>query len=285
MTNLGYEKYHTHITASNKKFEFNLKEVWRYKDLIILFTKKSFKLKYKQTILGPLWILLQPVISSLMYMIVFGRIAGLGSDGIPQTLFYLSSTTIWSLFSTTLSLNANTFIQNANVFSKVYFPRLTMPLSTALSAVIQFFVQFILVVILLLYYVLKGEVQPNIIGVVMIPIILIQLGMLGLGFGIIISSVTTKYRDLQLLVSFGVSLWMYVTPVVYPMSQIENESLKTAVMLNPVSMPIEMFRYFLLGVGHPDYLFYGVSWITTIVVLFIGISIFNTVEKTFVDTV
>ena len=285
MTDLGYEKYHTHITASKKRFEFNLKEVWRYKDLIILFTKKSFKLKYKQTILGPLWILLQPVISSLMYMIVFGRIARLGSDGIPQTLFYLSSTTIWSLFSTTLSLNANTFIQNANVFSKVYFPRLTMPLSTALSAVIQFFVQFILVVILLLYYVLKGEVQPNILGVVMIPIILIQLGMLGLGFGIIISSVTTKYRDLQLLVSFGVSLWMYVTPVVYPMSQIENESLKTAVMLNPVSMPIEMFRYFLLGVGHPDYLFYGVSWITTIVVLFIGISIFNTVEKTFVDTV
>ncbi len=285
MMNVGYEKYHTHITASKKRFEFNLPEVWKYKDLIILFTKKNFKLKYKQTILGPLWIVLQPVISSFMYMIVFGKIAGLSSDGIPQALFYLSSSTVWALFSTTLIQNANTFTLNAHVFSKVYFPRLTMPLSTALSSIIQFFIQFIIVIILLLFYIIKGEIYPNAFAIMMIPAILIQLSLLGLGFGIIISSITTKYRDLQLLVSFGVSLWMYITPVVYPMSQIENESLRNAIMINPVSVPVEMFRYFLLGAGHPNYIFYGISWAITIAVLFLGISIFNTVEKTFVDTV
>lgn len=285
MSDSNYEKYHTHITAEKKLFDFNLQEVWKYKDLIILFTKKNFKLIYKQTILGPLWIILQPIISSFLYTIVFGKIAGLSSDGVPQVLFYLLSSTIWAMFSTTLIQNAETFTNNAPIFSKVYFPRLTMPISTALSSIIHFFVQFILVIILLSYYAFKGIVHPNILAIVMIPAILIQLSLLGLGFGIIISSMTTRYRDLKLLVGFGVSLWMYITPVVYPMSQIENEVLKTAVMINPVSMPIEMFRYFLFGVGQPNYVYYAISWIVTIIVLLIGISIFNKVEKTFVDTV
>ena len=285
MTNNGYEKYHTHITAEKKRFDFNLPEVWRYRDLIILFTKRSFKLIYKQTVLGPAWILLNPILSSLMYTIVFGRIAGMSSDGVPQLLFYLSGTAIWTMFSTTLVKNAATFTANAAVFGKVYFPRLTMPLSIVLSSIIQFFMQFILVLILLVFYMIKGSVHPSPLAFVMIPLILVQLGLMGLGFGIIISSLTTKYRDLQMLVNLGVSLWMYITPVVYPMSQITNDLLKIAVKINPVSMPVELFRYYLLGVGEPDFLFYGISWAVTFVVLFIGISIFNKVEKTFVDTV
>lgn len=284
MTNSGYEKYHTHITAEKKRFDFNLPEVWRYRDLIVLFTKRNFKLIYKQTVLGPLWILINPILSSLMYMVVFGRIAKLGSDGVPQILFYLSGTAVWTMFSSTLARNAATFTANSAVFSKVYFPRMTMPLSTVLSSFIQFFIQLILVLILLIYYSIKGSVHPDLLALVMIPVILIQLGLLGLGFGIIISSLTTKYRDLQHLVALGVSLWMYITPVVYPLSEV-NGLLKTAVMCNPVSMPVELFRYYLLGVGHPDYLFYGISWAVTVLVLFIGISIFNKVEKTFVDTV
>lgn len=284
-THLHYEKYHTHIEANNKKLGLNIKEVWNYKDLIWLFTKKNFKLIYKQTVLGPLWIILTPIISSLMYLLIFGKIAKLGSDGVPQILFYLSGTAIWNMFSSTLTQNANTFVQNANVFSKVYFPRLTMPVSTVISSVIQFLVQSILVVILLVYFVIRGEVHPNYAYWFMIPIILIQLGMLGLGFGIIISSLTTKYRDLTLLVAFGVQLWMYGTPVVYPLSQISNKVLKTIIMINPVSMPIEMFRYSLFGVGELHYFYYGLSWVIAIVVLIIGILIFNKVEKTFVDTV
>lgn len=284
MTDSGYEKYHSHITAERKRLDLDLPEVWRYRDLIILFTKRNFKLIYKQTVLGPLWIVLNPLLSSLMYMVVFGRIAKLGSDGVPQMLFYLSGTAVWTMFSSTLVRNAATFTSNAAVFSKVYFPRLTMPVSTVLSSFIQFLIQFIMVFILLVYYTIKGSVHPNPLALVMIPVILIQLGLLGLGFGIIISSLTTKYRDLQLLVGLGVSLWMYITPVVYPLSQVGGV-LKTAVKCNPVSMPVELFKYYLLGVGEPDFLFYGISWAVTIVVLIIGISIFNKVEKTFVDTV
>ena len=282
---LQYDKHHTHIQADKKKTGFNLKEVWQYKDLIWLFTKKTFKLMYKQTVLGPLWIVLTPIISSLMYLLVFGKIAKLGSDGVPQILFYLSGTAIWNMFASTLTQNANTFVQNASVFSKVYFPRLTMPISTVISSAIQFFVQSILVVILLVYFIIKGDVHPNYAYWFMIPIILIQLGMLGLGFGIIVSSLTTKYRDLSLLVGFGVSLWMYGTPVVYPLSQITNKVLKTIIMINPVSMPIEMYRYVLFGTGQINYFYYAISWVITIFVLIIGVLTFNKVEKTFVDTV
>lgn len=283
--NTSYEKYHTHITSKNKRFSLNLGEVWKYKDLIWLFTKKNFKLIYKQTVLGPAWIVLNPVISSLIYMVVFGMIAGLSTAGVPGILFYLSSTAVWTLFSTSLTNNASTFTQNANVFGKVYFPRLTMPISTVISSVIQFGVQMILVLILLAYFTITGEVHPNWITWVVLPFVLIQLGALGLGFGIIISSMTTKYRDLALLVTFGVQLWMYATPVVYPLSQLGEGTLKTIIMINPVTMPVEVFRYALLGVGTIDPLFIGISIAVTIVVLLFGISIFNRVEKTFMDTV
>lgn len=273
------------ITSEHKWFALNLKEVWKYRDLIWLFTKRSFVVTYKQTILGPAWIFLNPLISSLMYVFVFGGIAGIQTDGIPQLLFYLSSNAIWLFFSTSLNKNATTFVSNANVFGKVYFPRLTMPISNVLSAVIQFGVQMLLVWIFLAYYVLTGAVSPNWEAWILIPVVLVHLGLLALGCGIIISSLTTKYRDLSILVNFGVQLWMYATPIVYPISEIPAGWMRTIVQINPVTAPVELMRYALLGVGAVDWGFYGLSWALTIAVTLLGIMIFNKVEKTFMDTV
>lgn len=273
------------ITSEHNWLELNLKEVWKYRDLIWLFSKRSFVVTYKQTILGPLWILLNPLISALMYAFVFGGIAGIETDGVPELLFYLSGNAIWLFFSTSLTKNASTFVTNAHVFGKVYFPRLTMPLSTVLSAVIQFIVQMLLVLIFLAFYVVTGVVSPNWAAWLLIPVVLVHLGLLALGFGIIISSMTTKYRDLSILVGFGVSLWMYATPVVYPMSTLGDGLMKTLLMINPVTQPVELFRYALLGVGTVNWLYYGLSWALTIVVTLLGIMIFNKVEKTFMDTV
>lgn len=205
--------YHIHISSKRKWFSFNLKEVWQYRDLIVLFTKRTFTLTYKQTILGPAWIFLNPLFSSIIYAFVFGGIAGMSTDGVPQILFYLCSNAIWIFFSTSVTKNASTFTANANVFGKVYFPRLTIPISNVLASVIQFCVQMILVAFFLTYYVIKGVVHPDWKLWLLIPLVLIHLGLLGLGCGIIISSLTTKYRDLAILVTFGVQLWMYATPV------------------------------------------------------------------------
>lgn len=273
------------ITSEHRWFELNLKEVWHYRDLIWLFTKRSFVVTYKQTILGPLWIFLNPLISSLMYAFVFGGIAGIQTDGIPQLLFYLSGNAIWLFFSTSLNKNATTFVSNANVFGKVYFPRLTMPISNVLSSVIQFGVQMLLVLVFLVYYVAVGAVSPNWSAWLLIPVVLVHLGLLALGCGIIISSLTTKYRDLSILVTFGVQLWMYATPIVYPMSELGDGLMKTVLMVNPVTAPVELFRYALLGVGTVDWGFYALSWVLTIAVTLLGIMIFNKVEKTFMDTV
>ena len=278
-------KYTKLITSEHKWFELNLKEVWKYRDLIWLFTKRSFVVTYKQTILGPLWIFLNPLISSLMYAFVFGGIAGIETDSVPQLLFYLSGNAIWIFFSSSLTMNASTFVSNAHVFGKVYFPRLTMPISNVLSSVIQFIVQMILVLLFLAYYVATGAVSPNWESWLLIPVVLLHLGLLALGCGIIISSMTTKYRDLSILVGFGIQLWMYATPVVYPMSTLGDGLMKTLLMVNPVTQPVELFRYALLGVGTVNWTYYGLSWALTIVVTLLGIMIFNKVEKTFMDTV
>lgn len=279
------EQYFTYITAKRSWFDLNLKEVWQYRDLILLFTKRSFVVTYKQTILGPAWIFLNPLISSIMYAIVFGGIAGIGTDGVPQLLFYLCGNAIWGFFSASLTKNANTFTANAGVFGKVYFPRLTMPISNVLSSGIQFGVQMLLTMLFLIYYLIRGEVSPSWGHWLLIPVVLVHLGLLGLGCGIIISSMTTKYRDLAVLVGFGVQLWMYATPVVYPMSQLGEGLLKTVLMINPVTMPVELFRYAVLGVGTVDWFYYGVSWAVTLLVAILGVMIFNRVEKTFMDTV
>ncbi len=277
--------YHTHISSKHRVFDLNLREVWRYRDLIALFTRRTFVLTYKQTILGPAWIFLNPLISSIIYAFVFGGIAGMSTDGVPQILFYLCSNAIWIFFSTSVTKNAQTFTANANVFGKVYFPRLAVPISNVLASIIQFCVQMILVLVFLAYYVICGQVHPHWEAWLLIPLVLFHLGLLGLGCGIIISSLTTKYRDLAILVTFGVQLWMYATPIVYPLSQLGNGWMKTILLINPVTAPVEVFRYAVLGQGTimPQYL--ALSWAITIVVVVVGVMIFNKVEKTFMDTV
>lgn len=280
-----HQKQHIHISSKHKLFDLKLKEVWRYRDLIWLFTKRSFVVTYKQTILGPAWLFLNPIITSLIYAFVFGGIAGIGTDGVPQILFYLSGTAIWTFFSTCLTKNANAFTANAGVFGKVYFPRLTMPISNIMSSVIQFGIQFLMVVVFLLYFVITGEVSPNWWAFSLIPLVLLHLGMMGMGFGIIISSLTTKYRDLSVLVGFGVSLWMYATPVVYPLSTLGDGWMKTVLLINPVTMPVEIFRYAVLGKGSIMPMYLAISWAVTLIVVLLGIIIFNKVERNFMDTV
>ena len=279
------KKRHIHISSKHKWFDLKLKEVWQYRDLIWLFTKRSFTVSYKQTILGPAWLFINPIITSLIYAFVFGGIAGIGTDGVPQILFYMSGTAMWSFFSSSLSSNASTFTANAGLFGKVYFPRMVKPVSNVFSAVIRFLIQFLMVLAFLVFFVIRGEVSPNWWAFSLIPLILIHLGLMGMGFGIIISSMTTKYRDLSVLVGFGLSLWMYATPVVYPLSTLGDGWMKTVLLINPVTMPVEIYRYALVGKGTIEPLYLAVSCIITIVAVLIGIIIFNKVERTFMDTV
>lgn len=285
MSDNTIHQYHTHITSDKRWFELNLREVWQYRDLIWLFTKRSFALTYKQTVLGPAWIFLNPFITSVIFTIVFGGIAGIQTDGVPKILFYLCSNAVWSFFSLCVTKNASTFTSNAGVFGKVYFPRLTIPASNMLSAMIQFGVQMLMVVGFLAYYVATGQVQPHWTAWLLIPLALLYLGVMGLGVGIIISSLTTKYRDLAIVVTFGVQLWMYATPIVYPLSMLGSGRMRTLLSINPVTMPVEIIRYAVLGHGtiSPAYTLWSIGF-TAAVALF-GIMVFNRVEKTFMDTV
>ncbi len=273
------------IESKNKIFDLNLKEVWNYRDLVWLYTKRSFQLTYKQTILGPVWIFLNPFITSLIYVFVFGEIAGISTDGIPQLLFYMGGNAIWTFFSSSLTKISNTFTANSNVFGKVYFPRLTIPLSTVLSSAINFAIQLIMFFVFWIYYISIGQIHPNFLMIPFIFLVLIQLGCLALGVGIIISSLTTKYRDLSILVTFGVQLWMYITPVVYPISTVTSQIVKTILLLNPVTSSIEAFRYIFLGQGLISLQWWVITIIETVIVLFLGIILFNKVEKTFMDTI
>lgn len=285
MAEISQSTYHTHISSKHRLFTLNLKEVWRYRDLIMLFTKRNFVVSYKQTILGPAWILLTPLFSSVVQAIVFGGIAGIGTDGIPTFLFYLCGNAIWAFFSGCVTSNASTFTENAYVFGKVYFPRLTTPISNVISAVIRFFIQLMLVILFMVYFLVKGQVHPNWAAWMVIPVELLHLGILGMGFGIIVSSLTTKYRDLTVLVDFGVSLWMYATPVVYPLSTVGDGWIRTVLLINPVTSSVEMLRYAILGQGTIYWGFYALSWGISIAVAVLGIMIFNKVERTFMDTV
>lgn len=287
MTQKTSEKqlHHTHITAKRRRFELNLKEVWQYRDLIALFTKRSFTLKYKQTVLGPVWIFLNPLISSLIYAFVFGGIAGIGTDGVPPMLFYLCSNAIWIFFSSCVNQNAATFTGNAGVFGKVYFPRLTIPISNVLSSVIQFGIQMLLLLGFMVFYLIQGELNPNWAWWALVPLALVHLGILGMSVGIVVSSLTTKYRDLSILITFGVSLWMYLTPIVYPISSVGEGIMKKVFMLNPVTPAAELIRYAVLGQGTIHWGYYGASAGVTLVLFVIGVMIFNRVEKTFMDTV
>jgi lipopolysaccharide transport system permease protein len=281
----------TVIKPKNKLFEVNLKEIWDYRDLMTLFVKRTITVQYKQTILGPLWWFIQPAMTVIMYMVVFGGIAGIPTDGIPQPLFYLGGVAMWQYFSDCLTKTSNTFVANSGIFGKVYFPRLIMPLSGIISNLVRFGIQIGLFILVYIYYVIIGQAPSPNWYLLLFPLLLVMMAGLALGFGIIISSMTTKYRDLQILFSFFVSLWMYATPIVYPLSQVAGKEkfgidLATVMCLNPVTPVIETFKHGALGAGE----FVGWGWLAysfafMLVVLSLGILIFNKVQKSFMDTV
>lgn len=274
----------TVIQSKSKLLDFNIKELIEYKDLILLFVKRDFAAKYKQTILGPLWFVINPLFTTVLYTLVFGGIAGLSTDGVPQFAFYLCSTCIWQYFSTCLDSTSNTFVNNSGIMGKVYFPRLVMPIAAVIFGLINFVVVFVMSIIVNIIFVIQGQPLVMNYNMLLVPILVIQTAMLGLGVGIIISSLTTKYRDLQVLVSFGISLWMYATPVVYTMDTIP-ESWQKIFMLNPMAPILNNFRFAMLGCGSMETSYWGISWIVTLVLLLIGVLLFNKVEKTFMDTV
>ena len=278
-------QYHTHLEPKNGWFDIDLKEVWRYRDLIWLFTKRNFVVRYKQTVLGPLWAIIQPIITTLIHTLVFGGIAKISTEGVPPILFYMGGNVVWSFFAACLNGTATTFTGNAGVFGKVYFPRLVSPISTVLFSVINFFIQLAMFLVFWVYFIATNQIAPNYAGIAMLPVIIVYLGLLGLGFGIIISSLTTKYRDLTMLVGFGVQLWMYITPVVYPASELGNGGLYKAVMYNPVTCAAETFRWAFLGQGELNWMYWGISAAVMAVVVMCGVIIFSRVEKTFMDTV
>lgn len=278
------EQWSLIIKPTTGWFEFNLEDLWRYRDLLYMFVKRDFVSVYQQTILGPIWYFLQPVLTTLTFTIVFGNIAQISTDGLPQVLFYLSGIIGWNYFSDCLNATSGTFSSNAAIFGKVYFPRLIAPLSTVISNLIKFSIQFLLFLCFLIYFNSRGaNVNPN-ITILITPLLLLLMAGLGLGFGIIISSLTTKYRDLRFLITFGVQLLMYATPVIYPLSALP-EKYKFIVMANPMTPVIETFRYAYLGGGSFDPLHLVYSGFVMVVTLFIALMIFNKVEKNFMDTV
>lgn len=274
----------TVVSAKRGLFNLNLKELWKYRDLVILFVKRDIKNVYKQTVLGPLWIVINPFLSTFVFTVIFGIIANISTDGIPQFLFYMSGNILWSFFSSCFNRASSTFLSNARIFGKVYFPRFVMQLSGIIYNSITFLVQFVMFAILVAVYALTGaNVHPNFL-VLALPLFLIHIAFLGTGTGLIISSLTTKYRDLNVLVSFGLTLWMYLTPVVYPVSQIP-ESFRFIMLLNPVAPIMETFRYAFLGSGSFEWFFLLISAAVTAVLLILGMIVFNQVEKNFIDTV
>ena len=287
------KNYYTHISADHKLWDLKLREVWAYREMIWMFTKRNFTVSFKQTILGPAWLFINPLFTSLVYVVLFGNIAKLGTDGLPQLLFYFTSTAIWTFFSNSLLGNSGIFSGNAYLFGKVYFPRLCMPLSNVLSTLIRFGIQMIVVFILLCIYVPQGLVKPHWWALILIPLVLAWLAVLGMGLGLIASSITAKYRDLGSVISFGVSMLHYATPIVYPMSTIVAFAysatgwswVRVLLMLNPISMPVEIFRYALLGVGTIEMPYVFISLVLTLIIGFFSIVLFNKVERNFMDTV
>jgi len=276
--------YRLRIAPKKSIFDINLKELWAYRDLIVLFVRRDFVAQYKQTILGPLWFFIQPLISTVFYTIVFAKVAKISTAGLPPVIFYLSGTIAWNYFSTTLLKTSDTFTSNASIFGKVYFPRLTVPISIVISNLIQFGIQFLLLAVVMIYYSFNGFDFKFDMTLVLIPFMLIVLAGMGLGFGIIISSLTTKYRYLKQLVSFGVQLWMYITPVIFPLFSIEGKY-KIFFLINPLTGIVETFRTILLGIGQINYFNLGYSTIFMLVLLIIGTVLFNRIERNFMDYV
>jgi len=272
------------IVPQRGLFDLRLRALWKYRDLVMLFVRRDFVAVYKQTILGPLWYLIQPLLTSVIFTFVFGNIVGLSTDGLPKFLFYMSGTVVWAYFAGCLTKTSETFISNAHLFGKVYFPRLAVPISILISNLITFGIQFAFFLFFMAYFALTGsDIQPN-WWILLTPVLVFIMAGLGLGFGIIVSSLTTKYRDLRFLVQFGVQLLMYATPVIYPASFVPQR-FQWILQANPMTPIVEAFRYAYLGAGSVDMpkLLYSFGFM--LVIVMIGITIFNRVESTFMDTV
>ena len=283
------QKFETVIQPKSGWFDLHLGELVRYRDWIFLFVKRNFISQYKQTVLGPAWAIIQPLLTTVVFTLVFGNIAGLAADGVPTFVFYLSANILWTYFNQCLTQTANTFVANRATMGKVYFPRLVMPISTVMSNLISLAIQYGFMILFLVYYAVTGQgVQPNWL-MLMTPLVVLQLAMLSLGCGIIISALTTKYRDLAMLVSFGTQLWMYASPVAYDMFSMAvfapGGKWHGLYMLNPLTPIINLFRYAYLGIGTMEWNYYIISWGTTAVILLLGVVSFSRVEKTFMDTV
>jgi lipopolysaccharide transport system permease protein len=272
------------ITPRKSLLDFKFDEIWQYRDLLVLFFKRDITVTYKQTILGPLWFIIQPLLTTLMFLMVFGKIAGISTEGVPPILFYMGGITIWNFFADCLRLNSDTFVKNAGLFGKVYFPRIITPLSVVASNLVKFGIQLVLFLSIYFYFIFSGtSIQPN-ATLFLLPVYLIILALLGLGFGLVVSALTTKYRDFTFLIQFGVQLWMYATPVIYPISKIP-EKYKYIILANPISSVVEAFKYSFTGKGFFNSTGLIYSLIFSIVVFVLGVSIFNRTEKTFMDTV
>jgi lipopolysaccharide transport system permease protein len=274
------------IKPGRGALQLRLGDIWNYRDLILLFVRRDFVSIYKQTILGPLWFFIQPVLASVMYYVLFTRLAGLKTDGIPPILFYMSGQLSWMYFSECLLKTSNTFVANANLFGKVYFPRLVVPVSVVLSNMLRFCVQLILLLAVFAYYVIFEDMEVKMTSaILLLPFMLIFMAGLGLGAGILISAMTTKYRDLQFLISFGTQLLMFTTPVVVSLAEMKDGIFKTAVLLNPMTSVVQLFRHAFFNSGFPEpwQLVYTIGF--TLVLLIAGIAVFNRVEKSFMDTV
>lgn len=273
------------ITPKDRLLTVDWKEIWRYRDMFLLFVARNFRTAYKQTILGPLWFIITPVLSVIVYVTVFGGIANIPTDGVPPMLFYLLGIAVWGYFASCVSATSNSFVSNADIFGKVYFPRIIMPLVAVTTNLLSFAIQLAIFAVLYIYYVATGTELIIHWQIVLFPLFVVMLAFMAVGFGMIFSSMTTKYRDLQIMLAKIISLWVYITPVIYPLSMVSNEKLNLAMSLNPVTPVMEAIKYSLLGQGQFSWLWLGYSALFTLILLIIGLMLFNKVQKSFMDTV
>lgn len=281
---LTKDNWSIEIKPKKKWLDVDLKGIWRYRDLYYMYVKRDIITVYKQTILGPLWFLIQPILTTIMYMFVFGGLAGISTDGIPQPLFYMSGILLWNYFNSAFMVSSNVFTANASVFGKVYFPRLVVPLSGITSNLIKFGIQLILFIVIYLYYYIQGVNLTINWSIILFPVLILMIALHAMSWGLIISALTTKYRDLTQLVAFGIQLFMYLTPVIYPLSA-APEKYRIFISLNPLTPIFETFKYSCMGSGSLDWIGLGYSFIVLMITLFLSIIIFNRVERNFMDTV
>ncbi len=279
------EKWDLEITPKDRLLAVDWKEIWRYRDMFVLFVLRGFRTAYKQTILGPLWFIITPVLSVIVYVAVFGGVANIPTDGVPPVLFYLLGISVWGYFASCLSATSNSFVSNAGIFGKVYFPRIIMPLVAVTSNLLSFFIQLAIFFAFYIYYAATGTDLAIHWQIVLFPVLIVMLALMAVGFGMVFSSMTTKYRDLQIMLNKIISLWVYITPVIYPMSMVTNEKLHLAMSLNPVTPVVEAIKYSLLGQGQFSWLWLAYSAGCTFVLLIFGLILFNKVQKSFMDTV